>query len=262
MIILRNLPGQVVRIDLKSFETGEGFQGFQNVPAGPHYIGVTVEGRPAGEWLYLQPGEVAFRVFNEQLSRFEAAIPQSAEELPGLAKSGALNKALARYPMEVYGQWLGLTGYLEPGNFPPRLHTEEQDTPAAYKAGASTRSRFEKAFYATHAGNPANFLAEFQFAFLGFLVNPQDEEASGRWRHLLLALYNAGESNIKEAASLFEPLVDVLLAQYELLPGDVFDSNSFVFDRAGFLAEDMQDTGIAGLVSQGRKLAAYLSQRR
>jgi hypothetical protein len=264
MIILRNLRNQVVRLDLKSFEIGEGFQGFQNVPTGPHYIGVEAAGQPAGEWLYLQAGQLAVRVFNEDLSRFEAATSQTTEELEGLAKNGTMSKALALYPMEIYGQWLGLTGYLEPANFPPRLHSEEQDAPApaAFKVGVSTHSRFEKAFYGTHAGNPASFLAEFQFAFVRFLVNPQDVAALSRWRHLLLALYNAGESSIKEAAALFEPLVDVLLAQYDLLPTELYDSNSFVFDRAGFLAEDMQDSAIAGLVSQSRKLGSYLNQRQ
>lgn len=254
MIILRNVPKEKVRIDLTSFEIAGGFRGFQNVPTGAHYISVLSNVAEVGEWLYLQPSEVMVRVFNDEAQRFEDDTPESDAEFSQMAANGAMNKALVAYPVENLAQWTALTKHITVKNFPPNVHSEDA-------SDDSSQSRFEKALLGTHRGNVEAFLAEFEFAFLRWVVNSEDEEAFARWRHLLLALYSAGQSSIEDNPSLFEQSVDVLLAQFELLPPKIFEAESFVTANANYLLEDMQDTELPELVSKSKELGYYLHQR-
>ena len=121
--------------------------------------------------------------------------------------------------------------------------------------------------FRAHGGNADSFLSEFQFAFAQWFVTQStgtaDETAFARWRHLVLATYNAGERRMTAAPELFAGLADSLMGQYDLLPNDWFTPDSFIASgQASYLAEDMIDSDVPILVEKGKAFAAYLQKRR
>ena len=266
LIILRDIPKEQAQIDLTLFPIQGGFRGFQNVPSGVHYVSVLADEKQCGEWLYIQDADqVVIRVFNSDQLCFEDDDPESAADFKELALSGAMNKALITYPMQNHAQWIALTSYIGIGaeQFPPILHTNlSADDPIA--VGLSSKNRFEKVFVNNHTENMQSFLAEFQFAFLLFSIHNEGEakdKGFERWKHLVLATYNAGERTICQWPDLFVKLTSILMAQLKLLPDDMFTSDSFLCVQAKYLAEDMQDSGIKEAVTQGKAFRAYMQQR-
>jgi len=256
-IVLRDVPKKEARIDLVRFAIKGGFRGFSQVPpAAWHYVSVEAGGHQVGFWCRLEPGEVVVKVFDPQAG-FQEAEADLAAQYQDLALSGSMGAALITYPAARFGPWFGLVNKIGPQPFPPPLHPEEE----------GPGSRFDKILRDTHGGDGHSLLAELQYAFLSWVVSldgqAEDEAAFSRWKHIVLSAYNAGEDRIGQAGDLFPNLVDILMRQYDLLPDDWFGGDSFLAcGQAGYMSEDMIDTGLPAHEEQGRAWADYLKRRR
>jgi hypothetical protein len=257
-IVLRDIPKQEVRIDLVRLPIQGGFRGFRLVPpAAWHYVSVKAREAHVGFWCYLVPSTAVVKVYHDDTSQFVDTDAATQAQYSQLALSGAMAATLQPYPTEHFPAWFRLVNKISAAGL-PTIHTT---------ASEDGSSRFDQAYQSTHSGEAPSFLAEFQFAFVSWLVSQStavpDENAFTRWRHLVLATYNAGERRMTQAPDLFAGLVDSLMAQYDLLPDEWFTPDSFIASsQADYLAEDMIDSDIPGLVEKGQAFAAYLRQRR
>jgi hypothetical protein len=211
----------------------------------------------AALWLHARARRETDRDPVDDTSQFVDTDAATQAQYSQLALSGAMAAALQPYPTEHFPAWFRLVNKISAAGL-PTIHTT---------ASEDGSSRFDQAYQSTHSGEAPSFLAEFQFAFVSWLVSQStavpDENAFTRWRHLVLATYNAGERRMTQAPDLFAGLVDSLMAQYDLLPDEWFTPDSFIASRqADYLAEDMIDSDIPGLVEKGQAFAAYLRQRR
>jgi hypothetical protein len=268
-IILRDVPKEEARIDVFFSEIEGGFRGFQLVPAGVHYVSVQVEGTHKGFWCYLQPNEAIVKVFNSSVQQFEDDEPENTAHYQQLALAGAMGQVLIPYEQDSGKIWEQLTNYISSRDFPPPLHQEESINPPDNLSSEELsewmqkpkKSRFEQALFDTHGGDTMAFLAELQFAFIRWFIDNEDIEALNRWRHLLQAIYNAGERGIAKAPDLFPNLIDLLVLQFDYLEDEMFTPNSFVVYGAEYLAEDMIDSDIEEVVEKGREFENYLEER-
>ena len=256
-IVLRDVPKEQARIDLTKHEIRGGFRGFGQVPPKLwHYVSVKSGAHHVGFWCYLGPRQVVVKVFDPEKG-FQDADAETQAQFAELVLGGAMGPALLDYPHAQLGPWLGMVNFIPEQGFPPQLHVVEE----------GSGSRFDKAYLISHAGDAASFLAEFQYTFASWLVSldtaTQDRAGFERWRHLVLAAYNAGEDRIRAGGNLFAQLVDVMLHQFAVLPDDWFKAESFlVSSQAGYMSEDMVDTGIPELVEKGQAFEAYLALRK
>ncbi|MEA5605364.1 hypothetical protein [Nostoc sp. UHCC 0252] len=255
-IILRDLPKEKVQIDADIYEVEGGFRGFKNVIPGFHYVGVQVEQISQGFWCSLQPNEVLVKVFNHTLQQFEDDELETTTHYQKLALAGAMDQVLIPYDPDSGEIWEKLTNHINHQKFPQIRHLENSNSDLLLK-----QSRFEQALFNTHGGDTEAFMSEFQFTFAQWYINIEDLEALNCWRDLLQIIYNAGESGITKAPNLFSSLIDTLLVQLDCLPEDMFTPNSFVTSQASYLAEDMIDSDIEGIVEKGREFEAYLEKR-
>lgn len=257
-IVLRDVPKEEARIDTTRHEIQGGFRGFGMVPpAAWHYVGVKAGAAHVGFWCYLRPQEAVVKVFDYESRKFEDADEETQAQYAQLALSGAMGPALITYPHTYFGPWYGLVGHIPYENFPPQIHAED----------AGEGSRFHKALHGTHGGDNGAFLAEFQYAFASWYVSlsadEADEAAFERWRHLVLAAYNAGEDAIVGSGDLFPNLVECLQRQFDVMGDDWFGPDSaFLSRQAGYMAEDMIDSGVPELAEKGEEFAAYLKKRK
>ena len=237
------------------------------VPEGVHYISISMGNSRPGFWLILPPNEVVVKVFDSTQLQFVDDDVESAEQYQELALSGAMAKALLRYPHEEWLDWWNLTRHIKTGDSLPQLH---QETPSELPLDLSPtnladwmeknhKSRFEMALYDSHKSDKSAFLAEFQFAFVRWLVTAEEDlEAFSRWQHLLLGIYNAGERAIAQHHELFCSLIDTLLVQFRYLPDSLLTPDSFVLENAEYLAENMIDIELPALVEKGREFSTWL----
>lgn len=255
-IVLRDIPKKEARIDLSRHPIQGGFRGFRMVPPGLHYVSVEDKGYQVGFWCRVAPKEVVVRVYKPDTG-FERDSAETEADYTQLASSGAMDRALKSYDAANFAFWFRLTCYLKDDNFPPAIHPEDEDQ--------TYTSRFDKALKGTHQGKSDHFLAEFQFAFLQWVISldtpHQNEDALARWRYLLLATYNAGERRIEEAPELFPHLVNTIMAQFSLLPDQWFAAGSFLMSQVNYLIEVMQDTEILEAVEAAEQFGTYLKKR-
>lgn len=257
-IVLRDIPKQEVQIDLVRLPIQGGFRGFSMVPpAAWHYVSVKDRGGHIGFWCYVAPDTAVVKVYDYDTQQFNDADAEIRSKFSQLALGGAMGAALITYPSQHFAAWLRLVNKI-PATDLPTIH--ETDS-------GGDSSRFDQAFQGTHGGNADSFLSEFQFAFAQWFVTQStgtaDETAFARWRHLVLATYNAGERRMTAAPELFAGLADSLMGQYDLLPNDWFTPDSFIASgQASYLAEDMIDSDVPILVAKGKAFAAYLQKRR
>jgi hypothetical protein len=253
---LRDIPKEEVRIDLYRKPIEGGFRGFRMVPPGLHYVSVKVRQHHVGFWCWIKPYQTVVRVLDLD-NGFEEDTPDATAHYAELAVSGAMDGALFPYAHQKFGPWFGLILHINMEDFPPTIHDNE--------ARQSGTTRFDAALKETHGDNTDSFLAEFQFAFVRWLVSldteVEDETAFARWRHLLLSTYHAGDYRIAELGELFPRLVDTLFRQFALLPDEWFAPDSFLMRDAGYLAEDMMDSGVREITEKGQAFADYLKQR-
>lgn len=256
-IILRDIPKDEARLDLFTLPLSGGFRGFRaDAPIiGWHYVSVKAAQTQVGFWCHLAPGEAVVRIFDPARGLVEDE-PAAAAHYAQLALAGAMDQALAPYPLDRCAAWFGLVAHIPAENFPPEIHAED--------SGAG--SRWDQALHGTHAGDAAAFLAEFQYAFVRWLVSQgtgaEDAPAFARWRHLVQAAYNAGERRITAAADLFVSLVDALMRQFDCLPAEWFQAGSFVVEHAHYLADDLRDSGVDRLAESGQAFAEYMERRQ
>ncbi len=265
-IILRDVPKEEARLDLSIYEIKGGFRGFNLIPAGVHYASVKDGEVHKGFWCYLPPNDAIIKVLDYKSGEFKNDEPENEEHYKGLALSGAMNQVLIPYHPEPLSIWQKLTKHITSDNFPPKIHPKEitiEPDPTAEDFAEqlmNKKSRFELILFDTHNSNIEDFLIEFEFAFLSWFVEGK-EEGLERWRHFIQSIYGAGEYGIEKAPNLFIELIEVLITQLNLLSDDFFAPNSFVVSRISYLAEDMIDCGIDGVVEKGKEFAAYLEEK-
>lgn len=254
-VILRDIPKEEARIDLFRQTIQGGFRGFYaDVPIiGWHYVSVKVKQFHVGFWCDLSMNQAVVRVFDEKKG-FVEDTPESAQRYAQMALSGAMQQVLMPYPVPMYAHWFGMVSHIKSDHFPPQIHNDD----------TGTGSRLDKALLGTHKGRIDAFLAEFQYAFVRWLVSldtaTEDKAGLARWRYLLLSAYNAGEDRIREFKDLFSDLVSTLLRQFELLPKEWFKKGSFLTEQANYMVEDMLDSGVPQLAEQAQAFAAYLEK--
>lgn len=271
-IILRDIPKEQVQLDLLFYEIAGGFRGFAMVPPGVHYINVRRNGvMQAGFWCAVPDSGVVIRVFDHDTGSFKDDSPENVKTYTELARAGAMNKSLipvlARSPVDAEA-WTSLTRHLAWQAFPPALHDEQPMVPPALDEGKDLgewfekrfKSRFEQAFLGTHEGDINAFLAEFEYAYLQ-MVARNDEVAGKRWRHLLMASFNAGEHVMRASPDVFPPLVDVIVTQLIYMPDEFFDAGA-IGSQGRYMVEDLCDTGIVALAFKGDLLGTILADRK
>ncbi len=269
-IILRDIPKDTAQLDVTLFEIQGGFRGFALVPPGAHHVSVKDDGKMvAGTWIFAPSGDAVVRVYDSTLQQLLPDTPENDLNYRDLALGGAMNKALIPVMLrdeEFATRWGSIVSHIKADAFPPAFHNESPINPPPGVEGPALegffsttfKSRIEQAFLGTHGGNVPAFLAEFEFAFASSLVGPDNEVAWARWRHLLQAIYNAGDRFMSAHPDLFIPLVDIIIAQFQYLPRDAFTTASVVSHGIQYLAEDLIDTGIAPLVEKGRVFEKFL----
>ena len=254
-IVLRNIPKSEVRLDLFRAPVQGGFRGFcSDFPMiGWHYVSVTVDQEPVGFWCHLSFGQAVVRVF-DPTHGFVEDEPESAQHYAQLALGGGMQQALMPYPDHLYAPWFGLVSSINANHFPPPLHSED----------VGTGSRFDNALQGSHAGNPDALLAEFQYAFVRWLISldceNEDQVAFDRWQHLLLAACGAGEFRIRASSKFFSALPSILMRQFDLLPREWFNPDSALVQQVNYLIEDMIDSDVEALIDRGQALAQFLEE--
>ncbi len=269
-IILRDIPKDTAQLDVTLFEIQGGFRGFALVPPGAHFLSVKDDGKMvAGTWVFAPPEDTVVRVYDATSHQLVPDTPENDLNYRDLALGGAMNKALIPVMLrdeEFATRWGTIVSHIKAEAFPPALRNESPVNPPegadgpALEAFFSTtfKSRIEQAFLGTHQGNVQSFLAEFEFAFASWLVEPTNDVAGTRWRHLLQAIYNAGDRFMTAHPDLFIPLVDIIIAQLGYLGEDAFTPESATAHGAKYLAEDLVDTGIVALVEKGHTFEKFL----
>ncbi|MFX0135053.1 MAG: AAR2 pre-mRNA splicing protein [Candidatus Hodarchaeota archaeon] len=272
-IILRDIPKKEAQLDLSIYEIKGGFRGFAEVPPGIHYVSVEVSGKMhEGFWCYVEPSSVVVKVYDYENDLFKDDTPESEEQYPNMALSGAMNRALIpvmQRNAKMTTEWLKLVSHIKKDHFPISLNKEIPMEPPENLSPEEMseyylkkhKSRFEQAFYDSHGGNKESFLSEIQFAFVRSLLRKSDNEALERWLHLLQSIYNVGERSIDTEPELFPLIIDVIITQLKILPDDWFSSESKVVNRAKYLIEDMIDTGIKNVKEKAQEFADYLKSR-
>lgn len=256
-IILRDAPKQEARLDLVLYPIEGGFRGFRLTPPGLHYASILTAVGHSGFWCVVEPDTAVVRRFDPEINQFVNDAPETEAHFQQLALAGSMDAVLLPYAHAQFANWWRLVNHIDTGSFPPTI--------GSYSGSGS---RFEEAI-AQHHGRIESFLAEMQFTFVSWLLSQPhapDETAFARWRHLLLACYNAGEGAIRSHPDLFSHLVSLLPAQFSHLPDNWFTPDSFLLAQADYLAEDLLDSGqeqnLPALSAAGAQWQKFLSNRR
>ncbi len=272
-IILRDIPKQLVQLDLLNFPIKGGFRGFSEVTLGPHYVSIEVNDEMhEGFWCWVHPGEAIIKVYNYESDTFKDDEPENEAHFKKLATSRAMNHVLIPYSLnnvKSVSLWKKLTKNIRLDNFPPPLH---QEVPMLLPLDINPdeisdwytdkfKSRFEQAFNDTHKKDAQAFLEEFEYAFLKYIVCQRDEKALDRWMNLIQAIYNAGERSVEAAPELFINFVDVVKHQFDLLNIEVLQSNTKLITGVERIIEDMRDVGTERLKKYSRTFEIYLRKR-
>jgi hypothetical protein len=255
-IILRDAPKEEARLDLLTYPIQGGFRGFRLVPPGVHYVSVLTHEGHRGFWLAVKPQEAIVRRLDFERNQFVEDDAETEANFQQLALAGSMNHVLIPYDHAHFAAWQRLVSHIDLDNVPPTLHSYSGDG-----------SRFDEAI-SQHNGRAPSFLAEMQFAFAHWFVtqpDAPDEAAFARWRHLLLACYNAGERSMVAYPELFGGLPAVLIPQFDRLPDSWFTADSFLLSQADYLAEDLLDCGaeqgLPDLTAAGQTWRNYLQNR-
>ena len=272
-IILRDIPKQLVQLDLLCFPIKGGFRGFSEVSSGPHYVSIEVDDEMhEGFWCWVKPGEAIIKVYDYESNTFKDDQPENEVHFKKLATSGAMNRVLIPATLNNFksaSQWTNLTKDIRLDNFPPLLHQEIPMVPPFDLNPDEIsdwfvdkfQSRFEQAFNDTHRKNIKSFLEEFEFAFLKYIVRQNDEFALDRWTNLIQAVYNAGERSVESAPDLFIKFLYIVKHQFNLLKNEIFQPNSKLIAGVNRIIEDMHDVGTIELKEHAHAFETYLVDR-
>lgn len=110
-LVLRNVPrGCEIGIDYHSWYTGDKFQGISNVPSGFHFVFIRITDKygeksaRTGFFVYMHPGEMMSKCFNEVDEEFEEIVQHlTTEDIQDLLKY------MAPYPYKECKLWPHLT---------------------------------------------------------------------------------------------------------------------------------------------------------
>jgi len=273
-LILRDIPKELVQLDLLYFPIQGGFRGFSDVPIGPHYVSVkTYNGEMhKGFWCWVKPGETVVKVYDYEKNIFKDDEPENEAHFKELAKSGAMNRVLIPYTLnnlKDVSLWSQLTTHIREENFPPMLHQEEPMTlPIDINPDDISdwylnefKSRFEQAFTDTHGNNIQVFMEEFEYSFLKYISRQSDEDALSRWVHLIQAIYNAGERSVEVAPDLFIDFVYVVKNQFDFLKNEDLQPETVFIAGVNKIIEDMRDVGTKELKETAKTFETYLNNR-
>ena len=272
-IILRDIPKQLVQLDLLYFPIKGGYRGFSEVSPGPHYISIEVNDEMhEGFWCWVKPSEATIKVYDYESNIFKDDEPENEAHFKILATSGAMNHVLIPATVSNFNsvsQWKKLTSDIGSGNFPPVLN---QEVPMVLPLDINPdeisewyitkfKSRFEQAFNDTHRKNVNSFLEEFEYAFLKYIVRQSDEIALNRWMNLIQAVYNAGERGVESAPDLFIKFVYIVKHQFNLLKNKDLQPNTKLISGVDKIIEDMYDVGTVKLKEHAQDFEIYLIDR-
>jgi len=268
-IILRDIPKKRVQLDLTYFDIRGGFRGFTHVPPGPHYISIEVNDEfISGFWCFVKPSEVLVKVYDDKKNEFNNDSEENEEHFSKLALTGAMNKAfisVMQLDAKMMTKWLSLVSHIEENEFPPKINSETMILGSSNEIPKSvsnfSETRFENTFEKIHNNNQKSYLAEFQFAFINFLVNSSEEQAKRRWLYLLTITYNARERSMEKYPNFFVSFIEVLINQMKFLPDDDFSSDGIILNTVNYFIEDLIDTGINELKNKADEFQSYLTTR-
>ncbi|MHA1212653.1 MAG: AAR2 pre-mRNA splicing protein, partial [Candidatus Heimdallarchaeota archaeon] len=236
-ILLRDIPKKEAQLDLSIFAIQGGFRGFTDVEPGIHFVTVKDgEEMHEGFWCFVRPNGVVVKILDYETNKFMDCKPEDEQRYQMMATSGAMNHALISVKQKDFARakfWKELTDYIQEEQFTLELNLEEPMQPPANLTSddleqwylTTFKSRFQQAFYDTHKGNANSFLQEFQLAYAKYLVN-KDTNAYNRWRHLLQAIYNAGEDSINKAVDLFSRILTIIQKQFNAIKVEDFTPES------------------------------------
>lgn len=272
-IILRDIPKQLVQLDLLYFPIRGGFRGFSGIKPGPHYVSVKLNGEMhEGFWCWVKPGEAIIKVYDYENNIFKDDEPKNELHFKKLATSGAMSYVLILFNLDNFKSvslWKKLTKNIREDSFPPTLH---QEIPMTLPIDISPdevsdwytnefKSRFEQAFTNTHDNNIQAFMEEFEFSFLQYIVRQSDENALERWMHLIQAVYNAGERSVETVPDLFIDFVHIVKCQFDLLKNEDLQLDTKLIAGVDRIIEDMRDVGTEELNETAQTLESYLHNR-
>lgn len=272
-IILHEIPKKEVQIDLAKFEIKGGFRGFAEVLPGNHFINIKInKEKKVGFWCFVKPNDVVIRIYDNQSEIFVECDPKEEETIKEMALSGIMNQNLIPVNLrsqELAIQWKKLTNHMFIDAFPYKFHFENPMNPPTNVTPDEMshwfmnefKSRFELAFYDSHAGEIESFLEEFQFAFVKYLVEQKDQIALSRWFHLLTALKGAGENSITKEPELFAEFSDIIIEQFNNFSDQFLLSQTKLIEGFDNLLEDLKDSGIEILINKSKSLEKYLKSR-
>ena len=272
-IILRDIPKELVQLDMMQFNIQGGFRGFSHVEPGYHFVSIK-DGDEIHEgfWCFVEADDAVIKKLDFETNSFQNCSSEDEQHYKELVVSGAMAGALIPvmpWNYKAVARWNILSNYLKKERFPFKLNYEE---PMMLPEGLSAeetshwyqntfKSRFEQAFENTHSCEIDSFLTEFQYSFLKFIVRRKDEKALHRWLDLLQACYNAGERTIDNHPKLFAELAANLTFQFDFLNNAEFTPNSKLLSGISNMIEDMRDTGNANLVKSAQQLVEYFEDR-
>jgi hypothetical protein len=271
-IVLRNIPKREVNIDLFAYPIEGGFRGFQIVPIGKHYISVETEDIHAGVWCDVEEKTPVVKVLNEIEGRFEDDTPESAAHFQRLALSGAMAHALIPYPLEAWETWEKLVNHINAQESFPVLYRNEinqlgESQPTEQNTdgeNSQNLSAFEEILDQLHKGDISAFLAEFQFAFISWIVAAEGEEnteAADRYRYLLETIYNVSPDKIKLVPQFFIQFIDTFVSQLDTFPDDIFTDDNLVTQDVECLIGNLLNSDEEAVRNQGIMFAQYMRER-
>ena len=272
-IILRDIPKELVQLDMMQFEIQGGFRGFSHVEPGFHFVSIKKDDEiHEGFWCFVEADKAVIKQFNYSTNNFENCSIDEEEHYSQLATSGAMGRVLIPimpWNFKAVAKWNILTNYLKKERAPFSLNFEEpmllpeklSPDEAQDWFTNDFKSRFEQAFELTHTSEIDSFLAEFQYAFVRYIVRQNDTIAFERWIHILQACYNAGERVINSQPKLFDELVTILTFQFDLLDQSFFTKNSKLLSGTQNFVEDMIDTENKTLIEQAERFTNYFRNR-
>ena len=244
-LILLDVPGELVGLNLLRVPVEEGFQGFKYVEPGVHRVSVPLaDGREVAHWIRILPGEVEVLAFDGQ----DLAVAPSARwnAVQRQALAGELDERLRSFIVQL--SWRTLTAPLLDVHFPPVVF-EPADLPP--------RRRLLNAL-ANHEGSANALLAELAYTFLVALLDRQPVHHQ-RWSYLVQGFYHCADAAPEKCPGLYRWAVDLLIAQQGQLPPEILGSKNAITRDSHFLGEDLIETGVPELVEAGRRWGVFVA---
>lgn len=299
LLILESPQGIELGLDNLTLKVGQLFKGVKCLPSGPHFLQSQFKSGKSSMFIYCSPDEVVVLKWKDQTEDFarltqeeESAYSQSIQDfLPMMVK----------YPNESLKSWRDLTNYITKfviSKLEPIVHSinsedKEYDLSAQelesfnakntiyytsipkrlVKHGMSitqvTEFNFDKSYILSEIlqknfERPEDFLGEFQFAYISFIIG-EDFESFDQWKSLLVLFCNCDKALFTHTDFFFK-FVPVLYSQVLSLPKDlVFDpllGSSFITSSLKAFLSLLDNTQLdKKLKARGEKLKSLVKAK-